>query len=260
MWTTRRAILLTVFNCLMTLGPAMAQLGFVELRKEALLTDNTRCLNQRYTVSLPIFDLPQNGKIIAALNDSLYRMGASLLQETNPELHFDNKGWQADKIKIDGCEAGISGNEVRSVYYLVVYNENDFLSLFIRSDWQVEKQAMEERDVEIAEQQRITCFTIDLAHDRYVDAATFFEGSARASLLEKLRKAYQEEYGEEMTLAGDRLQFSGWLVAPDALMAEYTLLLPNETSEVRSVVLPATEIRPLLSTPYKTLFIDVDQE
>ena len=243
-----------LFLIFSTVPTVYSQQGFVELRKEITCFDNTRCISQEFNISIPYFDLPEIGAIIKQINDSLYKIAAAVLVDMNKEVQFQPKNWATDKIGIDSCVSGINITEARDLYYSVFYNENNLLSFIIRNDWIVEKQMILKSDFVTAEQQLVYCFSIDLESDKIIDVNTLFKAEDRPKIIDMIRTEYELEYEEEMTKAGDRLRYCGLLLTPLKLVAAYTMLLPEDESEVRTIELPLNEVYDFMQTKYQQVF------
>jgi len=242
------------FLILTTIPSVYSQQGFVELRKEITNFDNTRCISQEFNISIPYFDLPEKGNTIKQINDSLYKIASSVLVDMNKEVQFQQQNWVTDKTGIDSCVSGINITEARDLYYSVFYNENNILSFIIRNDWIVEKQMILKSDFVTAEQQLVYCFSVDLESDKIIDVNTLFKSEERPKIIEMIRTEYELEYEEEMTKAGDRLRFCGLLLTPLKLVAAYTILLPEDESEVRTIELPLNEVYDFMQTKYQQVF------
>ncbi len=233
--------------------PIHAQLGFVELRKEISCFDNTRCVSQEFTISLPYFDIPEKGGAIPLINDSVYRIASSILNDMNHQVQFQHTSWTEDKAGIDACESGINSSESRELYYSILYNENNILSFILRNDWIVEKQMILKSDFVTAEQQNIYCFSVDLSTDKVIDVNSLFKSEDRSKIIDMIRAEYELEYEEEMTKAGDRLRYCGLLLTPMKMIAAYTILLPDDQSEVRTVELQLNEVYDYMQVQYQPM-------
>ncbi|MBL7922820.1 MAG: hypothetical protein JNL88_01340 [Bacteroidia bacterium] len=239
---------------LITSGSLYAQQEFVELRREISCFDNTKCINQEFNVSLPLFDTDAGGKILAATNDSIYQIAGKVLSDMNQEVSFTRRSWKDDQADIDSCEDGISKSETRELYYSILYNEDDILSFAVRNNWILEQQKILESDLTSAEQQLVYCFTLDLKNDVLMDVNTLFPAANRPRVIEMIRNEYDHSYEEDMVKAGDRLRFCGLLISPIELLAVYVRMLPDDQSEVRSVELPLSEIHDLMHPFYQDKF------
>ncbi len=250
-----------LFLLILTRIPSFySQQGFVELRKEITCFDNTRCISQEFNISLPLFDEREKGVLISTINDSIYRIAESVLAEMRSVLQIQQHTWKSEKAGIDSCESGINSTESRDLYYSILYNENNLLSFIIRSDWTVEKQMILKSDFETAGQQTIYCFLGDLESDKLIDVNTLFKSEDRSKIIEMIRQEYELEFEEEMQKAGDRLRYCGLLLTPLHLIAAYTMLLPNNESEVRTVELPRNEIYDYMQPGYQQLLKEHVQE
>ena len=243
----RNCILLLL--ALMAFSAVQAQQQFVELRRETSCFDNTRCINQDFNVSIPLFDLQEKGNMIKIMNDSIYKIALSVLNDMNSETSFKSSNWKHAKEGIDSCDNGITSSESRDLYYSIVHNEDSILSLIIRHDWFIEKQMILESDFKTAAQQQVYCFNIDLASDKIIDVNSFFTIDSKQKITDLIRSEYELNFDEDMTKAGDRLRFSGILINSIDFIVVYTRLLPNEQSEVRTVEIPLSEVHEFM-TPY----------
>lgn len=242
------------FLLLTSVPPVYSQHGFVELRKEITAFDNTRCISQEYTISLPYFDLQEKGSVIKQINDSLYNLAATVLKDMNKEVLFEKKNWAADKMGIDSCISGINITESRDIYYSIFFNDKNLLSFIIRNDWIVEKQMILKSDYVTAEQEQVYCFTVDLESDKLIDVNSLFKAEDRPKIIDMIRSEYELEYEEDMLKAGDRLRYCGLLLTPLKLIAGYTMLLPDEESEVRTIELPLNELYDFMQPKYQQVF------
>lgn len=252
----KRSNMLKKIVLLFALSPMsiFAQQGFVELRKEISCFDNTRCVNQEFHVSIPYFDVLPGKSVFRQINDSIYRISEVVLKDINAEITYPIRSWEEDKKGIEGCADGISSTESRELYYSVVFNENNILSVIVRNDWMVEKQSILEGRSETAEQQLVYCFSVDVEKDILLDVNTLFPAEKRNSIIEMIRSEYENTYEEDMLKAGDRLQFCGMLFTHIELLAVYVRLLPNNQSEVRTVELPLSETHDLMNAAYQQKF------
>ena len=127
------------------------------------------------------------------------------------------------------------------------------MSFLLRHNWLVEKFMPGAALPEIAGQERVYCFTIDLKQNRFTGLNDLFIRDSIPSLISRIRESYESEYDEIMEKAGDRLVFGGFLFNNINLIALYERLLPGNQSETRVVEIPLNEVADLMQIRYRGL-------
>jgi hypothetical protein len=239
---------------LLTVSPSVSsgQSTFVEFHKEVTSFDNSECIQKDYDVSYPLFDA-DSLPVISQLNDTLYKIARLVLDDVNSSLIQKPKSWKEDRQAVNRCEDGVAMQETRELIYSILLNTDDVLSFLLRHHWLVEKFEQGAALPEMAGQERVYCFTVDLKQNRITGVNDLFLRDSVPSLINHIREAYETEYDEIMDKAGDRLVFAGFLFNDINLIALYERLLPGNQSETRLVEIPLNEVADLMQARYRQL-------